>query len=122
MTQALKVAVQEVAEEDWQQLHKETPGGWREIGQEWAEVNFVSNWIGHKKSSPEYHYLAIREPVRQGVLPWSPALVLGEGQAYKVYKVTAIITNRDLPGPEVIRWYRERCGNDAGRARRCIGS
>ncbi len=113
MTSALKVVVQEVAEEGWQPLQKETPGGWQEMGQEWAEVNFVPNWIGHKKSSPDYRYLAIREPVRPGVLPGLekqlpfPALVLGEGQ---VYKVTALITNRDLPGPEVIRWYRERCG------------
>jgi hypothetical protein len=26
------------------------------------------------------------------------------------YKVTAVVTNRDIPGDEVIGWYRERCG------------
>ena len=26
------------------------------------------------------------------------------------YKVTGIVTNRDLPGDELIRWYRQRCG------------
>jgi len=26
------------------------------------------------------------------------------------YKVTGVVTNRDFPGEEVIRWYRERCG------------
>ena len=26
------------------------------------------------------------------------------------YKVTGVVTNRDMPGDEVIRWYRERCG------------
>ena len=113
MTEALHAAVQEVGEDDWESLYKETPEGWRETGQEWAEVNFVPNWIGHKKSSPEYRYLAVREPVRQAVLPGMeeqlpfPSLVLGQGQ---LYKVTAVITNRDLPGQELIRWYRERCG------------
>ena len=113
MTPALKEAVREAAEEAWQPLKKETPWGWQETYQEWAEVNFVPDWIGRKKSSPEYRYLAVREPVRQGVLPGLeeqlsfPALVLGQGQ---VYKVTAIITNRDLPGSQLIRWYRQRCG------------
>lgn len=104
MTQELQQAVRAVEE-----------GAWRRLGgeQEWAEVNFVPNWIGHKKSSPEYRYLAVREPVRQAVLPGLegqlpfPALSLGAG---RLYKVTALITNRDLPGPEVIDWYRERCG------------
>ena len=106
MSQALKAAVAEVAEENWQPLPKERAWGQQQTGQEWAEVNFVPNWIGRKKSNPEYRYLAIREPVRQGVLPGLeeqlrfPALVSGEGQ---VYKVTALITNRDLPGPELIR-------------------
>ena len=113
MTPALKGAVREVAEEAWQPLKKETPWGWQETGQQWAEVNFVPDWIGRKKSNPEYRYLAVREPVRQGVLPGLeeqlsfPALVLGQGQ---IYKVTAIITNRDLPGDQLIRWCRQRCG------------
>ena len=41
-------------------LHK--PGSNRvETGQEWAEVNFVPNWIGHSKNSPEYRFMATRE-------------------------------------------------------------
>ncbi len=73
----------------------------------------MPEWIGRKKTSPEYRYLAIREPVRQGVLPGLeeqlpfPTLALGQGQ---LYKVTAVITNQDLPGPELIHWYRQRCG------------
>lgn len=104
MTPALQQAVREVEEADWQLLGGE---------QEWAEVNFVPDWIGHTKSSPEYRYVAVREPVRQAVLPGLegqlpfPALTLGAG---RLYKVTALITNRALPGPEVIGWYRERCG------------
>ena len=26
------------------------------------------------------------------------------------YKITGIVANRELPGDEVARWYRERCG------------
>jgi hypothetical protein len=108
MTQELQQAVREVPAEAWQPLGRELSPG-----QEWAEVNFVPNWIGHKKGSPNYRYLAVREPVRQAVLPGLesqlpfPALALDQG---RLYKVTALITNRDRPGPEVIGWYRERCG------------
>jgi hypothetical protein len=104
MTQELQGAVRAVEEKAWQPLGGE---------QEWAEVNFVPNWIGHKKSSPEYRYLAVREPVRQAVLPGLegqlsfPALTLGQG---RLYKVTALVTNRTLAGPEIFGWYRERCG------------
>ena len=53
VTAEFRRAVSEVAEEDWHVLHK--PGSNRvETGQEWAEVNFVPNWIGHSKNSPEY--------------------------------------------------------------------
>jgi hypothetical protein len=26
------------------------------------------------------------------------------------YKLTAIITNRTIPGADLIKWYRQRCG------------
>ena len=46
VTAEFRRAVSEVAEEDRHVLHK--PGSNRvETGQEWAEVNFVPNWIGH---------------------------------------------------------------------------
>jgi len=113
MTPELQQAVREVLAGEWQPLPRQTATGRGTPEQEWAEVNFVPNWIGHKKTSPDYRYLAIREPVRQAVLPGMegqlpfPAVALGEG---RLYKVTALITNREAPGPEVIRWYRERCG------------
>lgn len=57
--------------------------------------------------------MAIREPLRQEVLPGMeeqlsfPTVVMGGSRRYKV---TGIVTNRDLPGAELIGWYRERCG------------
>ena len=29
---------------------------------------------------------------------------------FRSYKVTALVTNRDLPGDELLRWYWGRCG------------
>ena len=34
-------------------------------GQQYAEVCFVPNWVGHSLNSPEYRYLTIREPLRK---------------------------------------------------------
>lgn len=113
MTVALQEAVRETAQEAWVPLEEEKPWGRRATRQEWAEVNFVPNWVGHTQRTGEYRYVAVREPVRQGVLPGMegqlpfPALALEEG---RVYKVTAVVTNRNLPGDELLRWYRERCG------------
>lgn len=113
VTEAFRQAVREVPEEAWQPLQREGAGERQSAEQEWAEVCFVPNWVGHRKGSPEYRYLAVREPVRHQVLPgmeeqlpFSP-VVLGEGRRYKV---TGVVTNRDLPGDEVIWWYRQRCG------------
>ena len=68
VTAEFRRAVSEVAEEDWHVLHK--PGSNRvETGQEWAEVNFVPNWIGHSKNSPEYRFMATRERLIEQPLP-----------------------------------------------------
>ena len=59
-------------------------------------------------------YLAIREPLEQQTLPGMdeqlgfPFQTMDWG-AVK-YKVTGVVTNRDIAGDELIRWYRERCG------------
>ena len=36
-----------------------------------------------------------------------PTMQMGDG---RWYKVTGVVTNRELPGDELIRWYRQRCG------------
>lgn len=71
VTDEFKKAVRQVEESDWQELKHwdEVEHRWIETGQQWAEVCFVPNWVGHKKHGPQYRYLAIREPLRQLELP-----------------------------------------------------
>ena len=114
VTAEFRRAVSEVAEEDWHVLHK--PGSNRvETGQEWAEVNFVPNWIGHSKNSPEYRFMATRERLIEQPLPAMdgqmkmpfPAMELSNRGWFKVF---GVVTNRTLAGDEVIWWSRQRCG------------
>ena len=109
VTMQFKKAVLEVAEEEWRPLEGK-PG---KPQQEWAEVCFVPNWIGHSRQSPDYRFLAVREPLQQSTLPGMeeqlPFPTVGFASLGR-YKVTGVVTNRELPGDELIRWYRERCG------------
>jgi hypothetical protein len=114
VTESYRLAVREVAEADWHHLFRVVDGRSEDTGQEWAEVCFVPNWVGHKKHGPVYRYLAIREPLEQQALPSMEEQVSlpfptmnWEGVKYKV---TGIVTNRDVPGDELIWWYRGRCG------------
>ena len=103
MTAEFKRAVSAVREEEWQVLYRGTGEEREECGQEWAEVCFVPNWIGHLKRSPEYRFLAVREPLRnpplpglgeQLDLPFPTLELLNRGW----YKLTAVVTNREPPG------------------------
>ena len=94
VTAEFRRAVSEVAEEDWHVLHK--PGSNRvETGQEWAEMNFVPNWIGHSKNSPEYRFMATRERLIEQPLPAMegqmkmpfPAMELSNRGWFKVFGV-----------------------------------
>jgi hypothetical protein len=79
-------------------------------------VCFVPNWVGRSKHGPDYRFLAIREPLSrqlelpgiagQPSLPFPTLELPQQGR----YKLLGLVTNRDLPGEEVIRWYRQRCG------------
>lgn len=111
VTAAFRQAVAEVKEEQWQSLD--------DRGQQWAEVCFVPEWVGHKKpreGGPSYRFLAIREPLAQPELPGLekkqeelpfPTMDFGEKGRHKLF---GVVTNRELPGDELIRWHRQRCG------------
>lgn len=116
VTPEFKKAVLEVAEEEWHPLEREVAGKRVKTNQEWAEVCYVPNWIGRSKHGPDYRFLAMREPLSQQLelpglaeqqsLPF-PTLELPQKGRYKVF---GLVTNRDLPGEEVIQWHRQRCG------------
>lgn len=112
VTPAFKVAV--AAVKTWNPLSR--PGADEPIatGQEWAEVCFVPERIGHLKAEPYYRFLAIREPLVQPELPGLeaaqlpfPTMTFGPQGRYKVF---GLVTNRTQPGDEVIHWQRARCG------------
>ena len=115
VTPEFKAEVAQVGEEEWRELYREVDGRRAETGQQWAEVNFVPDWIGRSKNSPEYRYIAIREPLRNPPLPgmasqtelWSHIVEMSGGGWYKVF---GIVTNRDLDPQELVWWYRQRCG------------
>ena len=102
-----------VEEADWEPLRRQVKGKWIETGQEWAEVCFVPNWVGHSKKGPDYRYLAIREPLAQlefsgmeSQLPFA-TMEFTKGERHKLF---GVVTNRTIPGDELIRWHRGRCG------------
>lgn len=63
--------------------------------------------------------MAIREPLRQLELPGMekkqeefpfPTMDFFQDEQEVKYKVFGVVTNRELPGDELIWWHRERCG------------
>jgi hypothetical protein len=113
VTEAFRGAALEVEEEEWEPLKRQVGAEWKDTGQEWAEVCFVPNWVGHTKRGPDYRYIAIREPLKQlefsGMerqLPF-PTMEFGEKGRYKI---SGIVANRTIPGDELVWWYRGRCG------------
>ena len=115
VTAEFKGAVSEVAEEEWQVLQRRVGEHQPDTGQQWAEVNFVPDWIGHSKRSPEYRFIAVREPLNEQPLPGMegqmelpfPAMRLADGGWHKLF---GVVTNRDLTGDALVRWSRQRCG------------
>ena len=115
VTPEFKAEVAQVALEEWRELYREVDGRRAETGQQLPEVNFVPDWIGRSQNSPEYRYIAIREPLRNPPLPgmasqtelWSHIVEMSGGGWYKVF---GIVTNRDLDPQELVWWYRQRCG------------
>jgi hypothetical protein len=110
-----KKAVAETPDKEWHTLMRKVNGKLKHTGQEWAEVCFVPSWVGHSKNGPEYRFIAIREPLRQLELPGMkeqlifpfPTMEFADKRKYKIF---GMVTNRSIPGDELIWWYRERCG------------
>ena len=115
VTPEFKKAVAQVAQEDWHTLEREVEGEKIPTDQQWAEVCFVPNWIGHSKKSPDYRFIAIREPLRQVPLPGMdeqlslpfPTMELADKGWHKLF---GVVTNRELAGDDLIWWSRQRCG------------
>jgi len=112
VTQAFRAAAATVKEADWKPLIKQFAGKPQETGQEWAEVCFVPDWVGHSKKRADYRFIAIREKMEELPLGDQPELPFQTQQfgSKGVYKLFGLVTNRKEPGNQVILWSRERCG------------
>jgi len=112
MTAEFQAAARQVAEADWKPL----PRRRGEPAQEWAEVVYVPNAVARSKKAPDYRYLAIREPLEQGLLPGTEGTqqldlpfvtIVCEKKAYRL---RGIVTNRQEDGAALIHWHNQRCG------------
>jgi hypothetical protein len=114
VTPEFKKAVQrEVSQQDWKPIYRAFDGTRIQTNQEWAEVCFVPNAIGHRLDAPVYRYLAIREPLGSMELPGMPQQELPFPTLQmdlQQYKLFGLVTNMDWDGEELIHWHRERCG------------
>ena len=118
VTDAFKAAVAQVPKADWQPIRRLVKGQWKDTGQQWAEVCYVPEWAGYSKNTPDYRFVAIRDPLQQleipGVEPQHnlpfPTMDFDEVGRHKLF---GVVTNRsvdDIDGEELIRWHRQRCG------------
>ncbi|MBI2567474.1 MAG: transposase [Candidatus Schekmanbacteria bacterium] len=88
-------------------------------GQEQSVVDFVPSAIADTKKDEGYRYVATRELLPKQPLPGVdpqqlnlPFAATRLGPRQRLYKISAIVTNRQLPGDEIIWWHRQRCGKD----------
>jgi hypothetical protein len=114
-----KNAVARLSEQDWHPLYRIVEGKKNYTVQEWAEVCYVPNWVGHSKNSAEYRFIALREPLRDRALPGleDPQLTLPfpimDFAEKGTFKLFGMVTNKSISamsGDDVIWWYRKRCG------------
>ena len=112
VTREFEQAAAELPESAWRPLDRIVDGERCATDQQWAEVGYVPNWAAMSKRAPDYRFLAIREPFREldfGDAEQLPFPTMSFGTAGR-YKLFGLVTNRTLPGDDVIRWQRERCG------------
>ena len=115
VTKSFRQAVREVAEDQWfPVLRTDSEGRQYETSQQWAEICYVPSWVGSSKNGPDYRYVATRKLLQDQLeLPGCETAEESDpvqDDSGKRYKVRGIVTNRDVDGNELVRWYRERCG------------
>jgi len=114
VTPEFKKEVFRVAESEWHPIYREVKGELKETGQEWAEIPFVPNRIGHSKKGPDYRYIGIREELKQKELPGMESQMIFPFPTMpmngKRYKLFGLVTNMDWEGEALIHWSRKRCG------------
>jgi hypothetical protein len=101
VTDAFRKEVQSVPHQEWKRLDSR---------REWAEVGYVPSELGRSKKGSPYRYLAIREPLRQPVLPGMELpfqTLTSEGIQYKLH---GLVSNMDWHGERLIHFAYERCG------------
>jgi Transposase DDE domain group 1 len=97
MSEALREAIREVPEKEWQAYGEPEPG----IDRECAEVVFVSNQPAEPKDSQPLRYIAIRLRQRQGGL-------FADGSNVRHF---AVLSNLwDWKPVKLIEWHREKAG------------
>lgn len=101
VTEAFRKEVRILPPEEWKRL---------DTHREWAEVGYVPNQLAHSKKGQPYRYLAIREVLRQPVLPGMELpfpTIECEGSQYKLH---GVVSNMDWGGDRLIGFTYERCG------------
>ena len=105
--------------EEFQKAVGQLPvSSWRKLDdkRQYAEICFVPSSIATtKKRKYEFRYIATREFLQEQLTLFDvpspdypfPVMQLNGGR----YKVHAIVSNRDIPAPELFQWYYKRCGN-----------
>jgi hypothetical protein len=114
VTPQFKAAAAQVPDTDWHPVFREAKGRQVKTGREWAEVCFVPNKLCSKKRGREYRYLATREVLAQQPLPGLSEEVTLPFPTLDfdatTYKIFGVVTNRDLPGNDLILWHDQRAG------------
>lgn len=109
MTQELKKEIAKLKATAWQDLPRK-PG---QAAQQWAELGFVPEASGLSKNAATYRFVVTREALAQQPLPGVQAdlpFATMEFDKLGHCKLHAIVTNRKLAGPDLVAWYRQRCG------------
>ena len=119
LSSSLRQSITQIPEWKWTAYQKHNGKKWVPTNQEWAVADFVPSAICDTKKDEGYKYIVIREKLKQQPLPGIdpkqlnlPFQVARLGDQKKLYKLSAIVTNRHLPEEEIISWHRQRCGHD----------